>query len=1236
MKTESAISADLHLNNSNFGKIDKNGLSFRTKDFMKAFGYFVNQCINFIKPKRVLILGDVYENSSPSNPVRKFFLESVRKLSQAGIQVEILVGNHDASYFSHALEPIIGADFPNVTVHYEASFVVYEDCAVIYLPHTEAVERRETTFKLLAREFQIKHSTEIAKAKASRLPIILLGHFGVCGVEMNDGILNHNKDDISLQDLADLEPDAVFLGHYHSSQELAVKGAERAMYVGSLERSTFNDKSEKKTFVLLQTEKGTKPIVSRIEYPYARPMIQVTGNAQHIQEEIENIKSHMAPGQDEPIVKVKFSGTITEYADFCKSKKDIRTGLSGAKYIAFEKDVSDPDKEAQADSVRDQIAKKGDVGSSDIIEIFSAYVKATAADPEECKAIIETAASVISSVNEKDKKDRGVLPGRTRIHGVKLHNFQLYGTEKNIVEFDQGCSPFFGKIDGKNEDWDSIREQSKEFLATLSDDSRKLISIIGKIEGDLNESNGSGKSSILDSISWAFYEKIVRDFFDKESSKGSSTLSVVRTIDDKPEKECFVEVLFSAGKSLYLIRRERKVSSSGNHSGGCFLYCLYSPEASESGSMTGRRGADAEQFINQLVSMDFDTFANSVMFGQSDADKFIRGTDKTKKEIFVKILGLTILDEYLKEARARKSALDKELVSLESQISALSSNMMTKEEVEDAEKRIETLTTEAVEAEKKVAKFTESINSMRADPVFDQERDIKSEVDKYKALVQQRLEEAKRSCKASLESKLAEEKAKVKYLYEASVANAKVNEAEDEVTRLTSLVDSFDEKACQKDIKWCEEAQKMKPTREDEKQKLLDRKQEISVAAAEKQGEMSSLNVSVGKFKKSLVAIGTKEHGVCPECQSSVSKSHIEEKIKAGEEEIKRLVAEKAEIEKPLAEIKTNLDNVNAKLENIALYTTKGANASTKIEENKGNIKALEMAKKSLEDAKSRKNSADSQVTTSSNTIDSHQSSINKANEDANKDNEDFANKIAELNKKMNDVVLPAKSKIENNIADAIAASNEATSLAKTKSSEKAGLEARIDVSKKTAAKVSSYQVDLTKKTAEHSRMSLVENGFGLDGIRVQIIEKYIPLLNVYIGEFMDVISDKMSMTVITDGKRDGKMEIKIKGSSASDPRQLSKGQFAKVKVATDLALGMMSLARNENAPDFVALDEVFAPVDTNGKKAMFDVITKLQEYFRMVLVISHDPIIQETIKDIIVVNMVNDTSTIEKQAFEH
>src|ERR1035437_8526146 len=97
--TITAICADPHLNNSNFGRMDKNGLSFRTKDFMAAFEFFVDQCINVIKPDRVVVLGDIYENPHPQNPIRKFFNKMLRRLTRAGILVELEVGNHDSCYF---------------------------------------------------------------------------------------------------------------------------------------------------------------------------------------------------------------------------------------------------------------------------------------------------------------------------------------------------------------------------------------------------------------------------------------------------------------------------------------------------------------------------------------------------------------------------------------------------------------------------------------------------------------------------------------------------------------------------------------------------------------------------------------------------------------------------------------------------------------------------------------------------------------------------------------------------------------------------------------------------------------------------------------------------------------------------------------------------------------------------------------------------------------------------------
>lgn len=1234
---KTAICTDLHLNNSNFGQIDKNGISFRTKDFMAAFEFFVNQCVQVVKPYRVVIIGDVYENPNPPNPVRRFFNRMLKRLSNAGIHVEIVVGNHDSCYFSHALQPIEEAGFENVTIRSKAEMILDDDCAMIFLPHTEAVERRETSHKMVVREFGIQNAVEIATAKLAGLPVLAFGHFGVYGVEMNDGILNHNKEDVSLHDLSELGANYIFLGHFHMTQELDVPGTTRSMYVGSLERSTFNDTSDVKSFVVLETERGKTSNVSRVEYTGARKLVTISGNMQEISDGVQALKENSQEGSGEPIVKLKFVGNVTEYAEFCKSKKAIRAELGMAKHIKFEKDVDDPAKRMKAESVKNQITDKSDVGSADILEIFNASIESSVADLDDRKAIMDMAVTIVKAVNDKDKERRGVVPGRTRIHGVKLHNFQMYGTEKNIVEFDRGCKDFFGRSWGKVDNWENVGEESKAFLDTLSDDNRKLISIVGKIEGNEAESNGSGKSSILDAISWAFYEKIVRDFFDKESSKSSSTMSVVRTIDGKPEHECFVEVLFSAGNSLYLIRRERKCSSIEKHSGGCLLYCLYSPEGvADAGSMSGRRGADAEEFINQLVSMDFDTFSNSVMFGQSDADKFIRGTDKTKKEIFVKILGLMIIDEYLKETRDRISFIDKELVSLRSQSQALTSNSMTDEEVANAEMLIADYKKQAKECRNGVVELEKTLINLRTDPIFEKKIELTSAIEVLKATLSQKTDESARSGKADLDAVSQEEIRLRRFEQSLNTSEKELASAKANTLKLKNAIASFDEVACAKSIRYGKEAVKAKPIREAEKTDLLAKKESIMLELANRNGTIASLQKSYQKFNDALINMGDNLEAKCPECENPVSKSHIELKLSDLEKEKAELIDSCAEIRKPLDGIKASIAEVDIKLGNIEKFTLAAQVSSSQLATHEAN-KGLETeAKSRVEDAEKRYNENSQAIDTSKKVLISLRDKVKKNAEDVAANTASTTLKLQEANLMMANVVNPRKLEVETDITNAEKQIKDLNVKAGNADSGIAAMSAKIEVFKKTASKIQQISEDILLKSNNKTRLGCVESAFGLDGIRVQIIEKYIPLLNVYIEEFMNVISDKMSMTVVTDGKRDGKMEIKISGSSGSDPRQLSKGQFAKLKVATDLALGMMSLARNENAPDFVCLDEVFAPVDVSGKHAMFDVITKLQEYFRMILVISHDPLIQDTIKDTIVVNMVNDYSTIEKQAYEN
>jgi DNA repair exonuclease SbcCD ATPase subunit len=207
---------------------------------------------------------------------------------------------------------------------------------------------------------------------------------------------------------------------------------------------------------------------------------------------------------------------------------------------------------------------------------------------------------------------------------------------------------------------------------------------------------------------------------------------------------------------------------------------------------------------------------------------------------------------------------------------------------------------------------------------------------------------------------------------------------------------------------------------------------------------------------------------------------------------------------------------------------------------------------------------------------------------------------------------------------------------AKKESAEAGTLEGRIVESDKTTKKIGEKIADHKEKQQLVNRLELIDSYLGLDGIRMQIIEKYLPVLNDYIAGFLELTSKgRMEVVVAADKKKEGKIEMTVTGSSAPAPELVSGGEFVALRLAVDLGLGMLSMLRNDNAPDFVCLDEVFAPVDAAGKWRMFEVVNKLQEHFRTVIVISHDAFIREKIKNTIMVHKINDISTIEKQVFD-
>src|SRR4030066_1093820 len=87
--------ADLHLGVETYGVVDAaTGLSTRLIDVLKALDAVVEYALGN-DVDLVLFCGDAYKNRDPSQTHQREFAKRLRRLSERGIPVFLLVGNHD-------------------------------------------------------------------------------------------------------------------------------------------------------------------------------------------------------------------------------------------------------------------------------------------------------------------------------------------------------------------------------------------------------------------------------------------------------------------------------------------------------------------------------------------------------------------------------------------------------------------------------------------------------------------------------------------------------------------------------------------------------------------------------------------------------------------------------------------------------------------------------------------------------------------------------------------------------------------------------------------------------------------------------------------------------------------------------------------------------------------------------------------------------------------------------------
>jgi DNA repair exonuclease SbcCD nuclease subunit len=237
--------ADTHLGFSAYRRVDEaTGLNQREVDVYEGFRRAVDAALKE-RVDIVLHAGDLFDSVRPSNRAISFAMEQLRRLTEAGVDVVVIAGNHSTPRIRETGSVFrIIEHLPGVRAVYRGQLekVVIGDCAIHAIPHGDAAAMQE---EMLKAEPDVGSRHNIMAVHAG-----FVGLASFSGGEFNETLLPTS--------LLDNGMDYNALGHYH--RHVDVDG--NSTYSGSTERLSFAEAGEEKGIVVLDPDQGKRRFVA--------------------------------------------------------------------------------------------------------------------------------------------------------------------------------------------------------------------------------------------------------------------------------------------------------------------------------------------------------------------------------------------------------------------------------------------------------------------------------------------------------------------------------------------------------------------------------------------------------------------------------------------------------------------------------------------------------------------------------------------------------------------------------------------------------------------------------------------------------------------------------------------------------------------------------------------------------------------------------------------------------------
>ncbi len=250
--------ADSHLGFSNYSRLDQHGQNRIEEMVYSGFNQAIDRIIQ-LRPDAVVHAGDVFHHVRPKIKPLVIFQRSLQRLTDAGIPVIIISGNHDAPKSYSSTSP----------------FLLFEGMKGVHIAQRYKYERFEADdhcfhcipFCLEPQDYLI----EFGRIERSGKDVLVMHG-------LVESLRNRKMRSVGEHELKDSllkrDFDYIALGHFHAQMPIA----NNAWYSGSVEYFNFGEAGDKKGMLLVDLETGeARPVEVRPKYMVDYPAVDCSG-----------------------------------------------------------------------------------------------------------------------------------------------------------------------------------------------------------------------------------------------------------------------------------------------------------------------------------------------------------------------------------------------------------------------------------------------------------------------------------------------------------------------------------------------------------------------------------------------------------------------------------------------------------------------------------------------------------------------------------------------------------------------------------------------------------------------------------------------------------------------------------------------------------------------------------------------------------------------------------------------